>query len=362
MNFLFCTAPQGPPERTGYDHAFVALAEGLEQENAGGSHHSWSGTVPYWRKASGEWLIPCDGRVTWENADVVVVSYLLLGDGLGLPAELHHLRPSVRTVFLDAMDGWRAFFLRPEMRRFDLVLRTHLSERYPIPKNVKPWAFGLSERILEATKDVVGWSDRQPQFLFNFRVGHPLRDWARKAVVPKLELRFPCNTDTDEAPTPDSTDVYRAWAQTGRRHYPGYFHRLGRSALGAAYGGYFAPDCQLSLDSPWLRVLYKGLQLTRSRSRTIVQFDSWRLWETMAAGALTVHVDLSRYGAVLPVQPLNRVHYWAISPDRAESDIEELLKAPSSRLAAIAEEGRIWARENYGPRAQAKRLLSHLGI
>jgi hypothetical protein len=362
VNVLFCTAPQGPPENTGYDHGVVALAEGLEALNAAGAQHRWSGTVPYWRRPGPtEWLVPNDGAVHWGNADVVVVSYLLWGDHLTHPAELDHLPPTTKLVFLDAMDGWRTFFLRPELRRFDVVLRTHLNRRYPRPANVKPWAFGLSNRLIDATAEPAPWADRRQQILFNFRVGHPLRDWARRTVVPALAGRFPANSETDVPPGPEDPH-YGDWAQSGRRHHPTYFARLGTTAVGAAYGGYFGPGLPLSLNSPVLRALYKVIQLTKVSTRTIVQFDSWRLWETFAAGALVVHVDLGRYGADLPEMPVNRVHYWAISPDTADRDLADLLAASNETLGAIADAGRRWALEFYSPGAQARRLLSYLNV
>jgi len=360
LNFLFCTTPHGPPESTGYDHGVVALAEGLEALNAAGARHRWSGTVPYWHRQSGPtpWLIPQDGAVHWGNADVVVVSYLLWGDNLAHPKELERLGQGVKLVFLDAMDGWRTFFLRPELRRFDVVLRTHLSRRYPRPANVKPWAFGLSNRIIEAVHPLP-WSERTSEFLFNFRVGHPLRDWARRTVAVALARRFATNAESD-APPRSGAVAYEAWAQTGRRHYASYFDRLSRTAVGATYGGYFGPGLGLSLNSPLLRALYKVVQMTKIPTRTLLQFDSWRLWETFAAGALVIHLDLERYGAQLPEMPVNRVHYWAISPDTVDRDVADLLAAPDETLGAIADAGRRWALEHYSPEDQARRLLSYL--
>lgn len=361
MNVLFCTAPHGPPERTGYDHGLIALAEGLQALNRAGAQHRWSGTVPYWRQTPGQedWLIPADGTVTWKNADVVVVSYLIWGDGGELPPELASLG-STKTVFLDAMDGWRGFYLRPALRDFDLVLRTHLSRRYRVPENVRPWTFGLTNRIIEACQP--GSGPRNQEILFNFRVGHPLRDWTGSDVLPTLQRRFAVNRDSDQEPARDASLERLYWEQTGRRHYPTYFERLKTSLAGAAYGGYFAPRWPASLNSLLLRGLYRAVQQTRMRTKTVVQFDSWRLWETLAAGTLMIHVDLERYGATLPVPLVNRVHYWAISPDTARRDCEELLETPLEDLERIAEAGRLWALQHYGPEAQARRLMGWLGL
>ncbi len=362
MNVLFCTVPQGPPERTGYDHGLVALAEGLQALNRRGANHRWSGTVPYWQQTPGgqDWLIPADGDVTWQNADLIIVSYLILGEGGVLPVELDSISRSTKTVFLDAMDGWRAFYLRPAMRRFDLVLRTHLSHRFTIPDNVRPWAFGLTDRLIDACQP--SDASRKQELLFNFRVGHPLRDWARSVVLPNLQQRFNLNRDSDREPSPGVSQERLYWEQTGRRHYRSYFDRLKTGFVGAAYGGYFAPRWPRSLNSFLLRLFYRVIQKFRIRTSTIVQYDSWRLWETLAAGTLMIHVDLERYGAFLPVLPENRVHYWAISPDTALRDCQELLETPLEDLERIAEAGRLWALQHYSPEAQVRRLFQWLGF
>jgi hypothetical protein len=89
----------------------------------------------------------------------------------------------------------------------------------------------------------------------------------------------------------------------------------------------------------------------------VVQFDSWRFWESLAAGCLTLHVDLDKYGCSFPVQPENWKHYVGFDLRHIDQDIRRL-KDSRSRLEEIALAGREWAVTHYSPRAVAERFLN----
>ena len=46
-----------------------------------------------------------------------------------------------------------------------------------------------------------------------------------------------------------------------------------------------------------------------SRPPRLIQWDSWRFWEGLAAGCLVFNFDLPLYGVRLPVMPEPFVHY-----------------------------------------------------
>ena len=97
------------------------------------------------------------------------------------------------------------------------------------------------------------------------------------------------------------------------------------------------------------------------------QWDSWRLWEAWAAAACVIHVDLEKYGCVLPVMPENGKHYIGIdikNVDRLDKLLSQDAKSldESSVLGEIATNGREFVLENYTPRKVAERLLAMINL
>jgi hypothetical protein len=88
----------------------------------------------------------------------------------------------------------------------------------------------------------------------------------------------------------------------------------------------------------------------------VYQFDSWRFWESLAAGCCTVHVDLERYGIVLPVMPVNGEHYIGVDLGNT-AKTERLLRRTPGILESVGAQGRQWALENYSPRRVAERFV-----
>jgi hypothetical protein len=92
---------------------------------------------------------------------------------------------------------------------------------------------------------------------------------------------------------------------------------------------------------------------------TVAQFDSWRFWESLAAGCLTFHVDLERYDCLLPVAPENGRHYFGIDLGSPGREAERVLRSADS-FGEIAARGRQWALEHYTPLATARRFVQSL--
>jgi hypothetical protein len=92
------------------------------------------------------------------------------------------------------------------------------------------------------------------------------------------------------------------------------------------------------------------------KSHTIVQWDSWRFWESLAAGCVTFHLDFEKYGIDLPVMPENWRHYIGIDLDNVQATIDRITANPEI-LEYIAQEGRSWAIKNYSPVPTALRFL-----
>ena len=89
-------------------------------------------------------------------------------------------------------------------------------------------------------------------------------------------------------------------------------------------------------------------------------WDSWRFWEAMAAGCVSIHADFDKYGMALPVKPVNWEHYIGIDFDRPKDAVDRIIAEPEV-LERISFQGRAFALKHYSPVPVAKRFLALIG-
>ena len=355
--YFLCHPDTGPPEHRIRQHGQVCLAEGLRALGVRAFAN-----VDYWRESveSDRYLLRVNPDVAPSECSAVVCSADWFRRGGTLPSELLRSDRSHALVLIDDEDGSRTLGYSPLARRFDLVLRCHFNDRLDSPENIRPWAFGLSERVLRELTPVPKREGRAASLLVNFRPQrrvHSVRRVARKHVVPKLE-RLLAIDDTIERRSSAPQDPYHRlqWQQTGRRHHPAYYRRLRSSLACAAWGGFFVPTRptdQTSFGSRVLKHVLSRLELSSSR---VIQWDSWRLWEALAAGCATYHLDLDRYGCRLPVMPENWRHYIGIDFGDVDTAIARI-QADQTLMERVGTAGAEWARTHYSPEPTARRLL-----
>ncbi len=351
----FHLAPPGPPDRAVYQHAAVCLAEGLGELGI-----PYFSNRDYWRTGRGEndYLFRKDPRVGQEDCRVAVIDRCWFSSGGKFPPRL--VRPGRRhlAVCLDLSDGHVTPSWRRDFSRFDCILRGHWNRNCYYPKNFRPWAFGLSRRIIAAAAPAGPFSARRRVLLANFRLPHPVRTMAEKVFYPRLAPVLPLDRTAEgweEAPADPEARLF--WEQTGRRHHPAYFRRLKESAASAAFSGFFLPSLPRLLRRPRGERLAARLgRRPDPESRRVSQWESWRFWETLAAGAAAVHLDFESYGLAPPVLPVNGVHYLGLSPENLDRTVRRLADDPGW-LEGISAAGRDWALKHYGPRATAVRFL-----
>lgn len=327
--YFFCY-PHGPADRAGYEHQLVCLAEGFRQLDL-----PFYSNVDYWQEGNApeDFLIRHNPHVSFRDADIVVFSsvmYKYESTHL-LPPDLFNPKRHYRLVFIDWSDGlWTPGF-RDEMRACDLVLKCHYNRKDPLPTNFRPWAFGLSTRILDHLSGE-GELGREADILVNYRHNHSLRKRAGNEIIPLFDGILTENRTVDSFDDVEGmTDKDRLlWVQTGRRHYPAY-RRLLASRACSCFGGLLRED-------------------------RVYQFDSWRFWESLAAGTCALHVDLEKYGCVLPVMPVNMMHYLGFDLENPACIVDRVRRKPAL-LRRIGEAGRAWAVANYSPRPVAERFL-----
>lgn len=201
-----------------------------------------------------------------------------------------------------------------------------------------PWAFGLSREVIDKIAGAHRPQVRERLFLRNFRPS------GNQSVRNALDLSF-VKRLADKVAIDTSFDNHGRW----NSHY---FDRLGGSLGCLAYGGHFVEDF-------FRREEFRsqiGERRILSDEPAIDRWDSWRFWESLASGCVTVALDFDEYGLQIPVKPVNGVHYVGLRLDRLE-DAVALLSGPQTPLAVIAENGREWVTTHYAPAPVAHLFL-----
>jgi hypothetical protein len=344
----------------------ICIAEGLKQLEI-----PFYSNVNYWQVSlePDDYLFGHNPSVTPDDCAVVVVEKAWVSRNRSFPENLFHSGRKYVTVYLDDMDGPISPSFYPAARNFDFIFRTHLNNQVEYPANFVPWAFGLSNRILRETSNLPSFQHRTKHLLANFRVlqdtveviffgdnlpsippgmmrinsaslkvEYPLRQILCNQFLSLIESILPVDRTVDyfNGPPTDSYH-YCQWKQTGQRHNPAYYQRLKAAVACAAFGGYVVPGAD-------------------STPTYVEWWDSWRFWESLAAGCVTFHVDLDKYGAVLPVMPENWRHYIGIDLDNLEDAVQRIASEPEI-LERISISGRQWAIENYSPVPTAVRFI-----
>ncbi len=352
---------------TGFPHLSICLAEGFKKLGI-----PFYSNINYWKLSPEreEYLFRYDPNVMPEDCSIVILNKDWLVYSVPFPENLFQHNRKYITVYLDDMDGTKPSLHSHTADNFDFIFKTHCDSGIEYTDNYRPWVFGLSNRILQETTIIPKFEQRKRILLANFRVPqdrlrvanrfvpvdqgllqveqgviiaeYPLRLVVRDYFFPLIHEILSVDKTVDSFDTPPSDSYhYLQWQQTGRRHYPNYYERLKQSAACAAFGGWLVPK-----------------PVTK---KTFVEWwDSWRFWESFAAGCVTFHVDLERYGALLPVMPENWQHYIGIDFDNIQTSVDRIVSEPGI-LKRISTEGRRWAIENYGPVPTAVRFLKTIG-
>lgn len=349
--FFYCF-PQGSPDQAAYQHSIICLAEGFKKIGI-----DFYADRNYWQLSTQEndYLFRHNPSVTADDCSVVIINDFWLRYGKALPSNLFHSRRKYITVYFELF-GTSNYSLKPELKNVDFVFKAHSNSRLKYPINFYPWAFGLSNRILQATSELTSFGERKRNLLVNFRVNHPIRNIVQKKFIPGIKDYLQTDSSSENFNTHPTDDYdYLMWCQTGRRHYPNYYKRLLHSSACACFGGYFRRSFPQTLGVKpkfWHRILNK-LDLSTPK---ITRWESWRFWEALAAGCVPFHLDYNKYGASLPVMPENWRHYVGVDLGNIQETINRIANEPQL-LEKISTEGRRWAIEHYSPVPTAERFL-----
>lgn len=138
------------------------------------------------------------------------------------------------------------------------------------------------------------------------------------------------------------------FSQIQTHHIPEYYQALKNSQYCCCYGGNFHYADLIELS--------KKNNPSMQQTPCILRWDSWRFWESLSAGCVSIHLDFEQFGFCLPVMPVNWQHYIGIDLANLKETVERILDQPEL-MEKISIEGRQWALENYSSIPVACRLL-----
>lgn len=358
-----------------YQDDVVVLAQGLRELGAG-----VFGNCNYWRETpGGDPLVRTVPQVGPADCDIVAVagawSRWIDSDfkvhESPLPAGLFAPGRRYRTAYLDLDDGYETKSWRPEYRAFDAIFRAKYNRRCFHPANHRPWVLGINQRMLDMTAGAPPWRERRREVLVNFGASHSFEHSARAEAGPPFvraaQAHFAINDRRDDLKTPPADAYDRLmWEQTQHRHSRAYYERVKSAQAVVAFCGEFIPPAPFHPRylagggrARLSRRCYDALAHLDPRPPRLIQWDSWRFWEALAAGCLVFNLDLPHYGVQLPVMPRHLEEYVAVRPDNCGEVFAELARDPGL-AERIATQGRAWALEHYSPAALARRFIEAL--
>lgn len=356
-----------PTERLGYQHNAISLAQGFRALGI-----AYAASADYWLEQDGTLLFQDQG-VDPRSADLVVMTeqYLTYGDGQ-LPAGFFEL-PGKKVLITTADGvGLHKHMRAPYYRQYDLIL-TFLYDGLPYPANIRGWAFGLTQQMIDLAQPEL---PKGPRICLNYRNSHSVRKLSQAVLFDRLPTEMVDTTreQFDWQALKDSPDYaeYIVYQSAGR-HNRAYLERIARSAATSAFGGdfYLKPwvwnwltfklinyFVESAASIGRMNHLFKAIGIHTNHTYRIYQWDSWRFWEALAAGSMAINIDFSKYHIRLPVMPVNYQHYLGADLRHPEPALA-ILRDPE-RMRAIGAAGKDWAITHFAPQPQAERLLSYL--
>ena len=222
------------------------------------------------------------------------------------------------------------------------VLAAHGSKNMRPADRRRCWAFGLAPERIAKLANPLPFYEREPVVLRNFRpsANQAVRNVTDLALLPHLEAHFKIDRKFQGTSITDD-----------------HFARLRRYRFCLAVGGNLVEDLlpnQAIASDPQT---IANLSLFRFvRPIAVIRWDSWRFWESLAAGCVTIQLDFEQHGFELPVMPEAWKHYVPLDLSDPAATARRMIEEPDT-MAAISEQGRKWALEHYSPKPAAQRFV-----
>lgn len=367
MKIKFFITPVYPYGNDHYFHEMIALAEGFAE-----LEHTIFGNADYWwMPESNKYLIEADIDNT--DFDIAIYDYRYVTSFAHLLFRKGYPNfDKTKTHILVDRNDWikPIWWNNSDYDVFDFIFAGNLYNTIEYAANIKPWAIGLTNRIIESIDsyyDVT--AAREMVTGYNFRVDHNMRGFVLNKLKNSLKT-YPAKEKFTKNDSIDASDKHYNKTST-KRHSPAYYHTLCNSLCFMAFGGYydFKPIqyqpltlFQKMLRKPnyWKYKQQKKAGKDFSDSVFIFQQDNFRFWEVLYSGAIAINLDLDFWKFKLPAMPVANKHYIGITSLNADSIEKSFEKLSQEEMKTMSTIARNWVFENYSPKAQANRILDFI--
>lgn len=368
MIVKFFVTPIYPYGNDHYYHEIIALAEGFT--NLG---YKVIGNVNYWfQPENQEYLIKEDN---WTGFDLAIYDYRYVRSFAHLLFRKNYpnFDFSKKHVLVDRNDWINPIWEQKEHYKiFDLIVAGNLYNNIKYPDNVKPWAIGLTNRIInQIDKTYNPNTDLTMAIGTNFRVPHNLRMKLHNGLKENIK-NIRIQDYFTEAPEKNENSLdYLYWLSSTGRHNPKYYTYLNSVLLFSSYGGYYEYKPVLYQPYNFIKKIKRkpyyfyskllaALKKDISPACFIFQYDNFRFWEVLYSRSCPINVNYESWSLKLSVNPEEGVHYLGINNFNFKEFSSRLEKLSIDEIKSIGEAGREWVFEHYSPLAQAKRVLNFL--
>ncbi len=362
MTIKIFITPVYPYGNDHYYHEMIALAEGFKELG-----HKIIGNCNYWwQPEEQQFLINEDIDGDYDIA-IYCWRYVLSFEHLLFRPGYPNINFNKINILNDRNDFISPIWLNPHYSIFDLILAGSMVEGLKVPSNVRPWAIGLTKRIVNSIDQFYNENEKiEPIMGCNFTTEHNLRKFVNENIS-KLATKFPYKAKFTSAPDNSNSIDSHYYKTTTRRHVPEYFKSLNECLMFSAFCGYmeYLPKLYQPynvLDKIWRKphALLNDISSDKSKHQFVFQYDSFRTWETFYARTCPLNLDFETWGFILPEMPKNGIHYLGMNRFDFKNFVDRIEAMKTEEILSIGIAGRKWVAEHYSPKAQALRLLNYL--
>jgi hypothetical protein len=363
-----------------YEDGFAYLAEGLADLGVEccGSRDFWvrhGSNAPLVRGqeiASRKWPVVFISNNTYRHESIDADGRHLIRHN---DPDLESLsKQAERIVLIDLQDGYSN--IGAEDPRISLIFRAKFNRWCRQSPKTRPYVLGVQKRVLDypprTSEDP--WNERRilDSTGFTHPYQHGTRRYFDQKLIPILEdmgIRISKEMAGKIGVEPNDADARQWWLLTDGKHNTEYFDLVRRFPMHACFCGEIISALPTDPTSILLggrraqlrKIFWSFLSGFCMRPRRLIQWDSWRFWETLALGATPLMFDLAKLGVVLPVMPENWVHYVGLDLEDPFGSIRELENRWHD-IPQIAAAGRSWLIDHYSPVANARRVCHEVGL
>ena len=358
----FFITPVYPYGNDHYYHEMIAVAEGFKELG-----YNIIGNCNYWFQPEiNKYLINEDIDGDYDVA-IYCRRYVMSFEHLLFRKGYPNFKLDKINILNDRNDFLSPIWLNPHYEIFDLILAGSMVKGLKVPKNVRPWAIGLTNRII-STIDTYYHQDAEtePVIGFNFRVGHNMRSFITENLL-SLSKKYPYKEKFSNINVNDSAIDKFYYKTTTRRHVPDYYKSLNDCLMFSSFCGYteylpkiYQPYNLLDKLKRKPFAILNKYSKDKSKFQFVFQHDSFRTWETLYSRTCPLNLDFNDWDLILPENPVSGTHYLGLKKFNFQDYIEEINSMNVNQIIQIGINGREWVREYYSPLAQANRILHYL--